>query len=645
MRLSVRARAPRLIAAFGLAATLVLPAAAPTAAATEVLRIGTTQDLDSLNPFQTAYLVGYEIFTLNYDMLVGFGPNNETVPGYAASWTQSSDGLQWTFKMHPGNTWSDGQPATAEDARWTLQYYLDAQKAGKSLGYGYLDPYVLNAAITKVEAPDDNTLVVTTSRPNDRILQMYLPILPEHIWKGVTIDKLADFQNSAPVVGSGPYQVQEWKKGESARLFRNDKYWGPKGAADQIVFQFFPDAVNSMVTAFQNGELDYIRNPTPEQFNLLKKEPNTVAINAAGNSFDQVNFNAYDKDIPDGGASTKALRDPAFRAALGYAIDRNALIQRVLGGYGTAGTTQVPASQRAWHQDPNDIRQFDLTVAGQKLDEAGYPIKDGVRYDKEGKPLDLSLQYPASDPSYPKVAQFIVDWFGQIGIKVTPRSVDDDTLTTTEYLDSSIPAKGQLKYDMVIWGWVGDPDPNSLLQILTTSAIGDSSDSQWSNAQYDQLYTQQNEAATADARKQLMGQMQQLFYDQAPYQILYYADELHVYHTNRFSNWQTQPVDGGTPFFVNGSINYTTLQLAGAVAPSASAGAPSAGASAPAASALPSEAAVASAAPSAGTGTDNGSTTSGGSSTLLIVGIAAVIVAIGAVFVLSRRRRATVEDE
>ena len=120
---------------------------------------------------------------------------------------------------------------------------------------------------------------------------------------------------------------------------------------------------------------------------------------------------------------------------------------------------------------------------------------------------------------------------------------------------------------MVIWGWVGDPDPNSLLQILTTDAIGDSSDSQWSNPQYDALYTQQNEAATPDARKTLMAQMQQLFYDQAPYQILYYDDELHVYRTNKFGGWQNQPTDGGTPLFVNGTIDYTKLTLAGAATP------------------------------------------------------------------------------
>ena len=268
------------------------------------------------------------------------------------------------------------------------------QKTEVSLGYGYLDPYVTNAAITAVKATDPTTLTVTTSRKNDRILQMYLPILPEHVWKGVTIDKVGDFVNKPPVVGTGPYQVVDWKNGQSARLVRNKNYWGPQGAADEIVFQFFPDATNAMVDAFKNGELDYIRNPTGLQFDQLKTLPGVVAINAAGNGFTQINFNCYDKDIPDGGASTKAFRDPAFRAALGYAIDREALITRVLNSYGVAGTTQVPAWQRAWHAEPNDVRPFDLTMAAQKLEEAGYPLKDGVRYDKEGKALNLQPDVP-----------------------------------------------------------------------------------------------------------------------------------------------------------------------------------------------------------------------------------------------------------
>ena len=644
MRLSLHGRMSRTLAAFGLAATLGLPVAALTTAADPlVLRIGTTQDLDSLNPYQTALLVGYEIFTLNYDLLVGFGPNNEPAPGYTDSWSQSADGFTWTFKVRSGMTWSDGQPATAEDARWTLQSYLDAAKADTSLGYGYLDPYVTNAAITEVTAPDATTLVVKTSRPNDRILSMYVPVLPKHVWKDVPVDKVGDFANAPTVVGTGPYQVVEWKIGQFARLVRNDKYWGSKGAADQIVIQFFPDATNAMVDAFKNKELDYIRNPTAAQFDQLKTLEGVTAINAAGNGFTQLNFNAYDKDIPEGGASTKALRDPAFRSALGYAIDREALKTKVLGGYGGVGTTQVPAWQQQWHVEPTNVREFSLEKAAAALDAAGYPLRGDVRIDKEGKPLNLRLYYPGSDASYPKAAQFIQQWFSEIGIDVTPALRESGALGTTEYLDSSIPLTGQLDYDMVIWGWVGDPDPNSLMQILTTAAIGDASDSQWSNARYDALYELQNAAGTTAERKAYMTAIQQLFYDESPYQILYYDDELHVYRSDTFGNWQTQPSPGGTPLFVNGSINYTTLTTA-AAAPSPSAEpsvAPSAGAStSPGASASTPPIAAATPTPS---GSGSGSTANASTPLILI----AILVVVGVVVAvaLAKRRRDANDDE
>jgi peptide/nickel transport system substrate-binding protein len=633
MRRSLRTRMARTLAAFGLATTLILPAAATTSAADPlILKVGTTQNLDSLNPFQTSLLVGYEVFTLNYDMLVAFGEDNQPVEGYASSWTQSTDGLTWTFKVRDGMTWSDGKPATAEDAAWTIKYMADAAKAGTSLGYGYLDPYITNAAITDAKATDANTLVVTTSRPNDRILQMYLPILPKHVWEHVAPDKIGDVPNYPPVVGTGPYQVVEWKTGQYVRLVRNDKYWGPKGAETEIVIQFFPDAANSMVEAFKSGELDYIRNPTAAQFDQLKTLPNTVAINAAGNGFTQINFNCYDKDVPNGGASTKALRDPAFRAALGYAIDRKTLIERVLGGYGVSGTTQIPAWQKDWHVEPTDVREFSIDKAKAALDAAGYPLKDGQRMDKEGKPINLRLLFPDSDPSYPKVAQFIVDWFGQLGIKVgPPRSQDSSSLGTTEYLDTSIPLEGQLAYDMVIWGWVGDPDPNSLMQILTTDAISDASDSQWSNKRYDELYVLQNEAKTKAERKGYITEIQQLFYDQAPYQVLYYDDELHVYHTDKFSGWKTQPTTGGTPFFVNGSINYQLLTAAAAASPSPSAGA----------SAAPGSSAAATPAPSGG---GSGSAASD-TTPLILAAVVVVAVVVVAGVLLMRRRADAVEDE
>jgi peptide/nickel transport system substrate-binding protein len=634
MRSPLRDRFARTLAALGLLLAALLPAVPVRAASPLVLRVGTVENLDSINPFETALAVGYEVFTLNYDLLVNFGPNNEPVPGFADTWTESADQLSWTYHIRDGMKWSDGQPATSADAVFTYQLELNGTKNDGVMGLGYLDSYLKDAFVTSVAAPDPSTFVITTSKPTTKLTHSYIPILPEHIWKKVTPANVANFPNNPPVVGTGPYQVVEFKQGQFVRLARNPYYWGKQGAADQVVFQFYPDTPDTMVAAFKNNELDYIHSPNAQQLNQLKTVPNTVTLSTEANGFTQLNYNTYNKG---GGASTTALQDPAFRQALGYAIDKPTLIQKVLLGYGTPGTTQVPAWERNWHVEPNDVRQFSIDTANQKLDAAGYPRgPDGTRIDKQNKPISLRLYAPNSDPSYAKDAQFIQGWFGQVGIKVSAQVLDQGTLVTDEALDSTKPIKSQLNYDMVIWGWTGDPDPNTLLQILLTSAIGSTSDSQWSNAQYDQLYQQQNLAANDADRKAIMTQMQQLFYDEAPYDILYYDNSLDAYHTDKFVGWQTQPVEGGAPFFVDGSINYTLLADATKVTP-----APSATVNALPTTAGASSGPAASVAP-APVPTDTGSS---GSPLPLIIGIAAIAALLVVVLVMTQRRRAATDED
>ena len=356
-----------------------------------------------MNPWNTALTTGFEAFTLNYDLLVNFGQDLEPVPGYAESWerTENGDGtFTWTFKMRDGMRWSDGEPATAEDARWTLQFVLDAVTAGEYVGLGYIDPDLANAGVTKVEAPDATTLVLTNTDPSDRILQMYIPILPKHIWEGQTLESIPTFANDPTVVGSGPYQAVEWQTGQFARFAQNPNYWGPKGAAEEVVLQFYASA-DTMVQALKGGDLDYALGINADQFDSLKSEPDIAVVNGPTNGWTMLNINSYNKDIPGGGASTKALRDPAFRDAIGYAIDKPTLVDRVLGGYGTPGTTQVPPFQERWHVEPDKPRTFDIELAKEKLTDAGYPEDaTGQRLDKEGKPIKLRLYLATDSVSY-----------------------------------------------------------------------------------------------------------------------------------------------------------------------------------------------------------------------------------------------------
>jgi peptide/nickel transport system substrate-binding protein len=635
MRSLLPARLLRALAAAGLVSALVLPAAAPATAQTDdVLRVGTTQDLDSLNPFTTILVVGFEAFTLNYDLLVNFGPDLEAVPGFAESWSQSTDGLVWTFKMREGMQWSDGQPATAEDAAFTLQLVLDGIASDDGfLGAGYLDPYAANAGVTKVEATDATTLVVTTDRPNTQVLQMYIPIVPKHVWESVTPATMSDFTNDAPIVGSGPYQAVEWQTGQFIRFEKNPNYWKEFDGPGEVILQIFSGA-DTMVQALRTGALDYAHGVNADQFDALKNEPNVVTVAGTANGWTELGFNTYgtgtNKTIEGGGPSTKALLDPAFRDALGYAIDKELLVERVLGGYGEPGTTNVAPFQVKWHVEPDNPRTFDIELAKQKLDAAGYPLQGSQRMDKEGKAIELSLVMPDSETTYPAAAQFIKDWFAELGITVSTDVFDSDTLTAMMLPPEGGDPVNKADYDLFIWGWGGDVDPNSLLEIFTCEQIGSSSDSNYCNPAYDELFAKQNVATSDEERKALLVQMQNLIYDEAPYHILFYDANLEAYRTDRFHGWQNQPTDNGVPLFGYGSLGYLFLQPGPEPTPEPSAAAPTTGASSAPATTAPTT-------PGSGSGTSD--------MTPILLGVGALAIVVVAALALTRRRSSAAEEE
>jgi peptide/nickel transport system substrate-binding protein len=416
MRPTLRRRAFRALAACAMALSVLLPGVGSAGAAGPlILRAGTDQDLQVLNPFNSVVVADFEVFTLNYDLLVNFGPDIEPVAGFAESWSQSTDGLTWTFKIRPGMKWSDGQPATAEDARWTFQTILDGVASDRGyLGEGYLEGYLTDSGVKTVKAPDATTLTVTTEFPTPLLLQAYVPILPKHIWSKYTLAQIGDpkvagfFKNEPPIVGTGPYQVVEWKAGEFIRFARNKNYWGTQGAADEVIIQHFASG-DTMVQALKTGEIDYVRGVLADQFNALKTEPNIATVAGIANGYTELSFNTGGKKKGYAG-STTALSDVAFRDALGYAIDKDKLVSTTLGGYGTPGSTIIPPFHTRWHVEPDRARKFDIEEAKRRLDAAGYKLDtNGKRLDKDNKVINLRLTWPDSEAENATNAQFLVE--------------------------------------------------------------------------------------------------------------------------------------------------------------------------------------------------------------------------------------------
>ena len=142
---------------------------------------------------------------------------------------------------------------------------------------------------------------------------------------------------------------------------------------------------------------------------------------------------------------------------------------------------------------------------------------------------------------------------------MTTQALDNDAVTALETPPEGDPP-GKADFDVVIWNWAGDVDPNSLLDILTTSSIGSNSDTFFSNPQL------RRADASSRARRPIRSsarpsstEMQQLAYDQAPYHILFYDAALHAYRTDKFGGWTLQPDQGGLPFF---ALRQPRLQLA-----------------------------------------------------------------------------------
>ncbi len=208
------------------------PAATP-ASGKVTLRLGWNEGPLNLNPF-VGYSTSYEIWMLNYDTLVGIGadglPSKET--GLAEDWSLSPDQKKWTFKIRPGVKWQDGQPLTAADAAWTFNTILRDD----------LSTSVYLKGVKKAVAVDDTTLKVCCTQPKANMLttQIYIYVLPEHIWGKLTPSQLnTTFRNPTPIVGSGPFQTVEFKKDDYVKMVRDPSYWGKQPSIDEVIFQYY----------------------------------------------------------------------------------------------------------------------------------------------------------------------------------------------------------------------------------------------------------------------------------------------------------------------------------------------------------------------------------------------------------------------
>jgi peptide/nickel transport system substrate-binding protein len=471
-------------------------------------KLGTASGIDSLNPYVAFNQDAYSAFEYIYPILVQYDSHLHYAPFFATSWHASKDGKSFTFKTQPHAKWSDGKPLTAADAAWTINTDVKYKDGATANVAG------LVSHITGAKAPNATTLVVNyDARVNPSWVlgqfQQYA-ILPQHIWAqhiGKKGAGLKTFPNSAPVVGSGPFNLVRFKQNDIALFQRNDSYWGPKPKIDVFGLQQFSND-DAMITALKAHDLDAVESVPATTMKTLRKAGFVVQdVKGLDTTDFIINSNPKKK-------KHRELLNLKVKEAFDHAIDRKKIVSVVYLGAAQLPSSIIPAPAGAgWHNTTLKTPTFDLALANKILDKLGYKKGPGGIRVANGKKMSYDVIIPTDVQSLPRTFQIIQADFAKIGVQLKEKALDS-TAAFNQMAGSNYTYQG---FDLAMWDWTALIDPDFMLSVTTCAQWGGWSDSGFCDKKYDKMYSQQQTAATAAQRRKIVWQMQAYLYKQRPY--------------------------------------------------------------------------------------------------------------------------------
>ena len=325
-------------------------------------------------------VVHYNLF----EGLLKVDRNGKVVPMLAKSYTASKDGKEYTFTLHPGIKFHDGKACTAEDVKFSLERILDPKTAAPYRMYyeGIESVQVVDPLNVKIKLKKYDSMFLFNIARGDAV------IVPRQ-----AVDKL----KSQPV-GTGPFKLAEWKRGDSILLVKNADYH-IKGVPylEKVVFKFIPDP-SSQLAALKAGDVDVIAyDMAPENVAALEKDARFKVLK--GHTTTDV--------ILAMNHSKKPFSDPKIRQAITLAIDRKAVIQGAMSGFGTPiGSHMDPTNP--YYVDLSGLYPYNPEKAKQLLTEAGYP-----------KGFEAVLKLPEPYAYARRSGEVIADQLSKVGIKLT----------------------------------------------------------------------------------------------------------------------------------------------------------------------------------------------------------------------------------
>lgn len=488
-----------------------------------ILRIGTINDIDSLNPFNFIEAQAYQAFIMLLPQLVqyDYGENGyEIVGDWATSWETSPDGRDWTFHLAPGTSWSDGTPMTAGDAAWTINTTVKYANGPTAV----MAPSVNHVA--SAEATDDQTLVLHYESPVGNALEQLeqLFIVPRHVWEPLEQENPKELkrfkpEQNLPMVTGGAFLLKQFEPKGTMVFVPDPNYWGEPANAEAVAMVYYTNS-DSMIADLRAGELDWVDQVPFNAVDVLKADENIVVNEVPGAETTNITWNANPRK-----PENRELLDPQVKKALSMCIDREKLIEVVFNGYATTVESLVGHVSPLENPDLGPL-VHDCAEGNRVLDELGYTRgSDDIRvapatageYAQPEHRMSYEIVTPTGvDFNIDRSFQIVQEGFAEAGVEVTQHVGGDSTSTyeieTGNDCDPDA-GTGYTGWDIAMWDWVGYVDPDFMLSVVTKGQWCSWSDTGWDDPEYDALYEQQGTTVDPEERKEIIWEMQRMIYD------------------------------------------------------------------------------------------------------------------------------------
>lgn len=454
------------------------------------LTVGLQAEPTAIDPHYDSFTPNMQLAATLFDPLVRKNSQSVAVPALAESW--QAQGNTWTFFLRKGVVFSNGEPFTAADVVYSYERVYKIRNSPSSYAL-YL------SQIKKVIAVDDHTVQIITEETAPVLLAnlAMIPILSKST-ATVEMSEVAtnpvSLQQTQGIAGTGPYQFLSWLRGTELVITRNPYYWGEAPAWERVVFKPIPEA-HKRVEALITGVVDIIESPPVSDMRRLENMPSLFIQKIPSLRLMYVSLN-QGQQVPEGMQRTNGknpLTDRRVREALSLAIDREDLVQNIMGGVAQAAGNLLSYPNFGTSERFALAPLPDMEKARQLLKEAGYA--NGFK---------LSLGAPVGryrNDEY--IAQGIAAMWAQIGIEVqvelfTPSLFykQRDQYAFSSYLSGWSAMTGEMSNPLVALAMTPDP---SLGHGITNW-------SHYSNPKLDRLLIQAMQSLDEDQRALLLEQ-------------------------------------------------------------------------------------------------------------------------------------------